>query len=32
MIELEKDGEDEKYVKKYENVAKSLLNEIEETN
>ena len=32
MIELEKDGEDEKYVKKYENVANSLLNEIEETN
>ena len=33
MIELEKDGkEDEKYVKKYETVAKSLLNEIEETN
>lgn len=32
MIELEKNGENEKYVKKYENVAKSLLNEIEETN
>ena len=28
MIKLEKNGEDEKYIKRYENVAKSLLNEI----
>ena len=30
IIELEKDGEDEKYLKKYENVAKILLNKIDE--
>ena len=30
MIKLEKNGEDEKYIKRYEDVAKSLLNEIDE--
>ena len=30
MIKLEKNGEDEKYIKRYENVAKSLLSEIDE--
>ena len=30
MIKLEKNDEDEKYIKRYEDVAKSLLNEIDE--
>ena len=31
IIELEKEGEDEKYLKRYEDVAKSLLNKIDES-
>ena len=30
MIKLEKNDEDEKYIKRYEDVAKSLLNDIDE--
>ena len=30
MIKLEKNDEDEKYIKRYENMANSLLNEIDE--